>query len=595
MKPPPAAASMPHLVTLAEITSAVKRARVVSVVGPPGCGKSYIALLWQARNPEFPARMVFGAGLGDPLSLLIDIAWTFEMRLRTPDSVDDLIGAIAHLAPQRMRPNEIFIIDEWSHLGPAALVVLDKLRLQLPALRLLLVDRKPTGMAGEAVVKTKPESKYALVKRVAHGHGLKPARNMDAMLAMCAARLPADLVTPLRALSGMRSSAGEALHPFIPGGKPALIRLYDLGWIERYGESWFRSSRAVREFTRDKWGFGDEACKVWAPFLTGEIAKLRAKPGSRLDPALRRYMLPAMMALVEPGLDAPSAAPLAKALVAALDDEAPMVFREHAAAVLGRGSTAALVSSMVARWHTRHGNAARSREVLLAGAATGDPDARLELGRHLAATKSTLEADQIAATLREHQSPEVRARALELTWLITAVDTDAMRAYEALRDAGLWREAFALAMSAGDDLLDQPARALVWYERMFVAASGRVHQEAYAQLGMALAHAVSGHVETATDRIQRAATQDPENADVRLYMEVIGLLRGEAAAGDRLLALPDEAEPGELFLWKAMLTAGFAEHALLRDAMKTLGAGGTSGRWRGLQILIQRIVWPGGS
>ncbi|MFC7915931.1 ATP-binding protein [Streptomyces sp. NPDC057386] len=136
---------------LASLAEALRTARLVTVTGPGGVGKSRLA-----------GRAAGGAGARDG-------AWRVELApLRDPEVLDHAVVEALGLTDQRPRgPREtllahlrgrevLLLLDGVEHLAEACAELVAELLARLPSLRVLAVGRRPLRLAGERLFPLEP-------------------------------------------------------------------------------------------------------------------------------------------------------------------------------------------------------------------------------------------------------------------------------------------------------------------------------------------------------------------------------------------------------------------------------------------------------
>jgi predicted ATPase/DNA-binding CsgD family transcriptional regulator len=140
---------------LQDVKSALSAARLVTLVGPGGVGKTRLALRSATdlrRGIADGVWMVELAGLRD--AELVTKAVMTALGLR-----DDLSGwpvsrLIEYVASKRL----LLVLDNCEHLLDASAVLADALLREAPWIRILATSRQPLGVAGETVVQVGPLS-----------------------------------------------------------------------------------------------------------------------------------------------------------------------------------------------------------------------------------------------------------------------------------------------------------------------------------------------------------------------------------------------------------------------------------------------------
>lgn len=137
---------------IAEIARLLRGSRLVTLVGPPGTGKTSLALEVAHRiADEFPERVVFVplAAIVDPALVLPSIALSVGAQERP--GVDAHASLAAHLAGKRM----LLVLDNFEQVVEAAAHLAELLQ-QCPELRVLATSRLTLGVRGERVVPVAP-------------------------------------------------------------------------------------------------------------------------------------------------------------------------------------------------------------------------------------------------------------------------------------------------------------------------------------------------------------------------------------------------------------------------------------------------------
>jgi predicted ATPase/DNA-binding CsgD family transcriptional regulator len=140
---------------LQDVKSALSGARLVTLVGPGGVGKTRLALRvatdLQRAVPD-GVWLVELAGLGDA-ELVAKTVMT-SVGLRDESSRWPMSRLIDHVAGKRL----LLVLDNCEHLLDACAVLADTLLREARALRILATSRQPLGIAGERVVQVSPLS-----------------------------------------------------------------------------------------------------------------------------------------------------------------------------------------------------------------------------------------------------------------------------------------------------------------------------------------------------------------------------------------------------------------------------------------------------
>ena len=137
----------------AELTEVVEAARLVTLVGAPGCGKTRLALEVSARLADrFPARVVFVElrPIDDPS--LVPSAVAAAVGVETPPDrlvEDALVEALA-------TDEVLMVLDTCEHLGDAIGDLVALLLDGCPSLRIMATSRRVLGLPGEHVWRLPP-------------------------------------------------------------------------------------------------------------------------------------------------------------------------------------------------------------------------------------------------------------------------------------------------------------------------------------------------------------------------------------------------------------------------------------------------------
>lgn len=140
---------------LQEIKSALTGARMVTLVGPGGVGKTRLALRSATdlrRGIADGVWLVELAGLRDPE--LVTKAVMTSLGLRDESSRWPVSRLIEYLASKRL----LLVLDNCEHLIDACAVLADAVLREAPSLRILATSRQPLRVAGETVVQVGPLS-----------------------------------------------------------------------------------------------------------------------------------------------------------------------------------------------------------------------------------------------------------------------------------------------------------------------------------------------------------------------------------------------------------------------------------------------------
>ncbi|MDQ3981436.1 MAG: tetratricopeptide repeat protein [Actinomycetota bacterium] len=129
--------------------------RLVTVVGPGGCGKTRVAIR-AAREAMDRFRdgvwLVELAALSDPLLVTQQVATVLGIR----DDANRIVGATAELA-ERLDDKELLVVlDNCEHLVEASARLVSDLLQLAPHVRVLATSQQPLGISGEALYTLPP-------------------------------------------------------------------------------------------------------------------------------------------------------------------------------------------------------------------------------------------------------------------------------------------------------------------------------------------------------------------------------------------------------------------------------------------------------
>jgi predicted ATPase/DNA-binding CsgD family transcriptional regulator len=138
-----------------EVKAALTAARLVTLVGPGGVGKTRLALRSAAdlrRGIADGVWLVELAGLLD--AELVTKAVMTSLGLRDESSRWPVSRLIEYVAAKRL----LLVLDNCEHLLDACAVLADALLRESPGLRILATSRQPLGVTGETVIQVDPLS-----------------------------------------------------------------------------------------------------------------------------------------------------------------------------------------------------------------------------------------------------------------------------------------------------------------------------------------------------------------------------------------------------------------------------------------------------
>lgn len=134
---------------LAQVATLLGSARLVSLVGAPGIGKTRVALEVTARSNELSSAFVSLAEVRDPA----DVAAAFATGLGVSPDAEDLIEEVARTVTE---DRLLILVDNAEHVLDACRPIITALLLRTPELRLLVTSRERLGVDGEQVVELGP-------------------------------------------------------------------------------------------------------------------------------------------------------------------------------------------------------------------------------------------------------------------------------------------------------------------------------------------------------------------------------------------------------------------------------------------------------
>ncbi len=140
---------------LQDVKSALTGARLVTLVGPGGVGKTRLALRSATdlrRGTADGAWLVELEGLRD--SELVTKAAMTSLGLRNESSRWPVSRLFDYVGSKRL----LLVLDNCEHLIDACAVLSEALLREAPGLRILATSRQPLGVAGEAVIQVGPLS-----------------------------------------------------------------------------------------------------------------------------------------------------------------------------------------------------------------------------------------------------------------------------------------------------------------------------------------------------------------------------------------------------------------------------------------------------
>jgi predicted ATPase/DNA-binding CsgD family transcriptional regulator len=213
---------------LAAVQDALAAARLVSLVGPGGVGKSRLAIEAGARAASrFPG----GAWFVDLVpvrtgGVTTAVAAALGIADRPNRSLEDVIEESLRAS------RSLLIVDNCEHVLAAATTLLRRLLVACPGLRVVATSRELLGLTGERVVPVAPldetEAVTLFVDRVRSlDPGFDPATELDSVAEVCARLDGIPLAIELASarcavlgLDGVRAGLGDRLR-LLSGARPA--------------------------------------------------------------------------------------------------------------------------------------------------------------------------------------------------------------------------------------------------------------------------------------------------------------------------------------------------------------------------------------
>src|SRR5215472_4058931 len=138
---------------LARVRDALEGARLVTLTGPGGIGKTRLALRVASgagrafRDGVWLAEL---SGLRDPGLLVAEVARSLGLLDRSAR------WAVASLADYLQARRVLLVLDQCEHLADACAVLADALLRGCPGLRIIATSRHVLGVAGEVTVTVPP-------------------------------------------------------------------------------------------------------------------------------------------------------------------------------------------------------------------------------------------------------------------------------------------------------------------------------------------------------------------------------------------------------------------------------------------------------
>jgi len=148
---------------MAEIKAQVAAARLLTLLGPGGTGKTRLALeMGSGLLEQFPKGvwLVELAPLSDPDLVIQTVATVFNVREAPGRPLLDSL--IDYLKPREL----LLVLDNCEHLIEASARLAGALLRGCPQVRILVTSREPLGVAGEATYRVPPLSRPDPTKRI---------------------------------------------------------------------------------------------------------------------------------------------------------------------------------------------------------------------------------------------------------------------------------------------------------------------------------------------------------------------------------------------------------------------------------------------
>ena len=137
---------------LEQITALIAEARLVTLVGPGGVGKTRLArrLAGTASAFSTPPVTVELAAIDDPEAVIDAVATALDVQRRQHRTLEDTLVEVLHDREQ------LVVLDNCEHVLEAVCKLLDTLGRHCPSLHLLTTSRQPLGLPGEVVFAVNP-------------------------------------------------------------------------------------------------------------------------------------------------------------------------------------------------------------------------------------------------------------------------------------------------------------------------------------------------------------------------------------------------------------------------------------------------------
>jgi predicted ATPase len=135
------------------VRQALSSARLVTLIGPGGIGKTRLAIeAASSARRAFPDGVGVAelSGLRDPALLVPEVARSLGLADKSAR------WAIASLSDRLARRRVLLVLDQCEHLADACAVMADALLRACPGLRIVATSRHVLGVAGEVIVAVPP-------------------------------------------------------------------------------------------------------------------------------------------------------------------------------------------------------------------------------------------------------------------------------------------------------------------------------------------------------------------------------------------------------------------------------------------------------
>ncbi len=132
-------------------------ARLVTLVGPGGAGKTRLSTEVASRHPAHAAGRVWFVPLagvreaGDVVSALLTALEVRDVRVTDTEARRRLIDPIEHVVEALSGAEALLVLDNCEHLVDTAAALAEELLRRLPSVRVLATSREPLAITGEAL------------------------------------------------------------------------------------------------------------------------------------------------------------------------------------------------------------------------------------------------------------------------------------------------------------------------------------------------------------------------------------------------------------------------------------------------------------